>query len=230
MADEKKKKLELLKQRNEANRNKLTTANTNTSTSSLTSNTTSFNSVPSNTATLSTIDQLIRETSKAPADINLEEIKRATKRMSKSGEEFFISKMSQTILAVKPDVYEDGVQCKLDEDQFDSDVDEDEQKLPKEKGSIGGGYRKSVILMSKAKKGALTSNVSNKKTDVGSLFFLNDDKVIGKLPFDKTDDNINLKSKTTITEDMRRQILTSQELGDFLGNKSKYVERVRNIL
>ena len=225
MADEKKKKLELLKQRNEANRNKLTTNNTNTSTSSLTTNTTSFNSVPSSTATLSTIDQLIKETSKAPADINLDEIKRATKRMNKSAEEFFISKMSQTILAVIPDVYEDGVQCKLDEDQFDSDVDEEEQKSPKEKGSVSAGYRKSVIFMSKAKKGALTSNASNKKTDIGSLF-LNEDKLVGKLPFDKTEENINIKSKTTITEDMRRQILTSQELGDFLGNKSKYVERV----
>jgi hypothetical protein len=228
MADEKKKKLELLKQRNEANRQKLNnasislnTAQTPTANSSILN--TSTNSISSNVASsISNIDKLIQETTKAPADINLEEIKKATRRISRySGDGFQISKMSQSILGISPDTYEDGVQCDLGVPQYESDNEEIEERIPKETTT---GYRRSVVS---SKQRKTVYNASNKKPQEGITF---EDKVVGRLPFDNKDEiNVNSgssKPKTQITEDQRRQILTSQELGDFLSYNSKYVERV----
>jgi hypothetical protein len=228
MADEKKKKLELLKQRNEANRIKLTAAtnnssaalNTNSSTTSVAGNSISSN-VPSS---ISSIDQLIKETTKAPADINLEEFKKATRRISRyTNDAFTVSKMSQSILGIIIDTYEDGVQCDLGIPQYESDNEEVEERTPKETGT---GYRRSVV---NSKHRKTTFNTSSKKTQEGIIIL--EDKVAGRIPFDNKEEigNIgssNSKGKPTITEDMRRQILTSQELGDFLNYKTKYVERV----
>lgn len=233
MADEKKKKLELLKQRNEANRQKLNNASISMNSIQTPTNSsilnTSTNSISSNVASsISNIDKLIQETTKAPADINLEEIKKATRRISRySGDGFQISKMSQSILGITPDTYEDGVQCDLGVPQYESDNEEIEERIPKETTS---GYRRSVVS-SKQRKTVYTA--SNKKPqDCGVTF---EDKIMGRLPFDNNKDDINTnqgsyKPKTQITEDQRRQILSSQELGDFLSYNSKYVERVSNII
>jgi hypothetical protein len=128
--------------------------------------------------------------------------------------------MSQTFLRVKPELYEDGVQCNLGTSQYDSDLD-DEDNAIKERNA---GYRRSVC-QSKTKKPThnLSLKESNKKPD--NAFSL-DERVLAKTSFDKNEDISNLKIKQTISEEMRRQIISSQEFGDFLGTKSKYVERV----
>jgi len=231
MADEKKKKLELLKQRNEANRQKLNNASISLNSVQTPTNSsilnTSTNSISSNVASsISNIDKLIQETTKAPADINLEEIKKATRRITRySGDGFQISKMSQSILGITPDTYEDGVQCDLGVPQYESDNEEIEERIPKETTT---GYRRSVVS-SKQRKTVYTA--SNKKPQDGGVTF--EDKIMGRLPFDNNKDDINTNSgsykpKTQISEDQRRQILSSQELGDFLSYNSKYVERVSN--
>jgi len=117
------------------------------------------------------------------------------------------------------EVYDEYVQCKLDEENAnDSEEDNEVPNLKQEKG----GHRKSIITM----KSKNVFSLSQKKTT-------DDDK-------SKTEENLtninsnfggannkNEKSnKITFNDDLKKQILQSHELNEFLTRNSKFIERV----
>jgi hypothetical protein len=105
------------------------------------------------------------------------------------------------------DVYHVEIQCKLDEEnQTDSD-----DEIIQTQTTFKKGHRNSMII-SKTK----TAFVPVKKTDEE------------KIKAEKGDENLNNEkgNKTVFNDELKKQILQSHELNEFLLRNSKYIERV----
>lgn len=118
------------------------------------------------------------------------------------------------------EVYDEYVQCKLDEENANNSEEENEvPNLKQEKG----GHRKSIIGM----KSKNVFSLSQKKN-------VDDDK--NKAEENSTNINSNFiganinknekSNKITFNDDLKKQILQSHELNEFLNRNSKYIERV----
>jgi hypothetical protein len=116
-------------------------------------------------------------------------------------------------------MYEEGVQCQFDERKSDSDDDLIESQRENKKG-----FRRSVFISGANVQGKKVPTTNRKEAN--NLFEEKTSKIGNE---GKNEETSNLKQHKQITEEMRRQILNSQELSEFLTQKSKYVERVINI-
>jgi len=114
------------------------------------------------------------------------------------------------------EVYDEYVQCKLDEEN-QNNSEEDEKPHIRERG-----HRKSAVFI----KGKNVCNLSQKKN-------LEDDKSKN----DENSTNLNSNFSTVVTtkneqkkiifnDDIKKQLLQSHELNEFLVRNSKYIERV----
>jgi len=117
-----------------------------------------------------------------------------------------IEKISEKKTSV--DVYHVEIQCNLDEkNQYDSD--NDDVIIP---STLKKGHRNSMVQM-KTK----TAFVPVKKTEEE------------KLKHEKGDQNLHNEkgNKGVFTDELKKQILQSTELNEFLIRNSKYIERVK---
>jgi hypothetical protein len=216
MDEEKRKRLEILKMKNQNLKNEL---NKIATASDYASNASS---------TIAPSVAMLKKESLVKADLNLEEIKKSAgllkgvmqKYRSENLSTFF---MSETILGMLPEAYEEGVQCDIEKElKNDSDNEEHNAKPTSQKG-----YRKSIMPANKSK---INVNSWGQKIVEGMINFHNEDLNYTKQnPEEKEDSkptSILKSGNRAISEEMRRQILNSHELSEFLSHKSRYVERV----
>jgi hypothetical protein len=213
MDEDKRKRLEILKMKNQSLKNELSKI----SSSEYASNASSNIMAPS-------VAMLKKESMKV--DLNLDEIKKNAgllknvlqKYRTENLSTFF---MSETILGMTPEAYEEGVQCDI-EKELKNDSDNEEQV----KHSTPVSYRKSI--MPARNKSSMTSWAQ--KLVESTVNYGNEDSNQMKVIPEEKEENkgaSNFKSGVKgISEEMRRQILNSHELNEFLSCKSKYVERV----
>jgi dynein intermediate chain len=210
MSEDKRKKLEELKKRTEMLRKEAGNAGSNSPEKS------SAAAATSN----SRVEQIIKEAtiSRAP-DMNLEDIKRKSEylktNMTKYKSEVFEMKsvFSETIVGKNPEVYDEGIQVDLgghsnkrgsfdsDEEEFGDVVGELSSHLKIPTGKKPDSRKPSVIQSD----GIRTPETFQTQASVPGLH-----KQGGKI---------------IMNEDSKRQLLNSQELSDFLGSKSKLIER-----
>ena len=109
------------------------------------------------------------------------------------------------------DVYDVQIQCKLD-DENKSDSD-DEILIP---SNIQKGHRKSMVNLKTKNAFVPVKKTEDEKikTEKGDELFTN--------PFGG--------SNKVLNDDLKKQILSSVELNDFLTKNSKYIERVIDII
>jgi len=221
------KKLEELRKKNAEAKAKLNSGGATSTTITNASNSVTGSSTGTSTNSaipVNSVDQLIKQVTKAPADINIEEIRKATMKMGRySSDGLSYSYLSDSIIGKAPEMYEEGVQCEFENSKSDSEEEEDEYENKRAKGA---GYRKSV-MMSFGKKTPF-AQVSSKKSDISTAFVIEEktnEKSEGKVEGGSS----AIKNKNIVNEEMRRQILNSHELNEFLSTKSKYVERVNLI-
>ncbi len=204
MIEAKRKKLEALKKANAAAKAKLANAPT-------TNPVIDISTSSSNSASENKISKLIEATTKAPADINLEEVRKATKRISRfGGDGMNITKMSDTYLGKNIETYDVEIQCELDAASQSDSEDENEIDAVKEKAR---GFRKSVMPTSMTKKTPIKKE-ANHVNQFGQMEDKSAVKNIAKNLDGKEEGSA--KPYKAISEEMRRQILTSEELQDFM--------------
>jgi hypothetical protein len=135
-----------------------------------------------------------------------------------------LRKINDKVGGQAKEVYEVYVQCKLDEEnQNPSDEEDFKVNVNKEKGhrkSIIGLKSKNVFALSQKKGNEDDKNKTEKfdelLTTIGSNF--------------NTQTTRNEKSnKIVFNDDLKKQILQSHELNEFLVRNSKYIERVKFI-
>jgi hypothetical protein len=220
MDEEKRKRLEILKMKNQNLKNelnKISTASDYASNASMTI-------APS-------VAMLKKESIVPKGDLNLEEIKKSAgllkgvmqKYRSENLSTFF---MSETILGMMPEAYEEGVQCDI-EKEFKHDSDNEEQTA---KGNATKGYRKSIMPATKSKLSS--TSWASKITDGFTNIHGEESMNMKQIPEEKEDVKPSTGNKAgvkVLSEEMRRQILNSHELNEFLSHRSKYVERVNNL-
>ena len=211
MDEEKRKRLEILKMKNQSLKNELTKI----SASDYTSNASS-NIIPPSVA-------MLKKESIKTTDLNLEEIKKnaglmkgvMNKYRTEILSTFF---MSESFLGLNPEAYEEGVQCDIDKELKTQSDDENKVK-PK-----AVSFRKSI--MPSRNKASLSPWA---KLIGDNLGYKEDDANMMKaVPEEKEEWRGPLKAQVkTMPEETRRQILTSHELNEFMSNKAKYMERVK---
>lgn len=112
-----------------------------------------------------------------------------------------LAKMSESKKSV--DVYNVEIQCNLNEE---NQSDSDDDIIP---ATIQKGHRKSMV------------NINTKKA------FVPVKKTEDEKKGEKGEENLNEKSKQPVFNDeLKKQILQSAELNDFMMKNSKYIERV----
>ena len=229
MSDDRKKRIEELKRKNEDAKKKLENAKTALSVNSLNTQNNSTppqiqNNTPSNVSTnnapkpgsSSSVDQLIKAVTNKPAgELNIEEIKKITnKRLSRYNvDNLGFYKIEQSILGITPETYEMEVQCDIKLSDEGSEEEGEEKKFTDQ------GYRRSFIG-AKTKKNPFGQS-TNKKNEIKDQ--QQEEKLVSKFVEEEL---VVSKNKTIINEELRRQLMNSSELGEFLNTKTRYVERV----
>lgn len=217
MDEDKRKRLEILKMKNQNLKNELNKISTASDYASNASNTLA----PS-------VALLKKESILMKGDLNLDEIKKSAgllmgvmqKYRSENLSTFF---MSETILGMMPEAYEEGVQCDIEkESRHDSDNEEKTAKPSNQRE-----YRKSIMPATKSK----LSGTSWASKIAEAFMNANKDESsnMKQIPEENEDIKQSFSNKAgvkVISEEMRRQILNSHELSEFLSKKSRYVERV----
>ena len=198
MDEDKRKRLEILKMKNQNLKNEL--------------NRIGSSDYASTASTAPSVSMLRKDTAK-PADMNLDDIKKSAGLIKNVMQKYRTDQLStfslsETIMGLITESYEEGVQCELGKEQKnDSD---NEEKI---KTNPGKNYRKSVSII--PTKGKSTNFWAGKLADNT----INEESFIEE----REDAKPNVK---VLSEEVRKQIMNSHELIEFLSNKSRYVERV----
>lgn len=126
----------------------------------------------------------------------------------------------------KKDVYDEYVQCKMDE-EFKNNSDE-ESEVPNARQEKG--QRKSIIAM-KSKNVFGLSQKKNLEDDKAKLVDDSNNNTVSSAFSTVAATNKSDKSvKLIFNDDLKKQILQSHELNEFLTRNSKFMERVINTI
>jgi hypothetical protein len=173
---------------------------TNTSTQKTTTNTSTTPSNPTN------IDNIIQQTRGTNFDADL--MRKQANQISSTvqryrSEMLSTSRYNDTIIASSKEMYDEEIQTERFQSKYSRDDGSDNEER------VNRNYRKSAVGKLKGNKKGIDSLEPEKKQDV------NDGKDVIK------------NQKVIISEEYRRQILTSTELKEFMGKHSREMERVK---
>jgi len=200
MDEDKRKRLEILKMKNQNLKNELNKIGS-------TDYASSANIAPS-------VSMLKKESIK-PAEMNLDDIKKSAGLIKNVMQKYRTDQLStfnlsETFLGLITESYEEGVQCEIEREQKNDSDEEEKQKINSQKS-----FRKSKILT----KGKTITGLWQPKV----IESANEDS------FAEEKDDAKPYVKV-LSEEARRQIMNSSELNEFLSNRSRFMERVTFIL
>jgi hypothetical protein len=164
------------------------------------------------------------EASEKPPAVNLENIKREGSILKDimrkyRNENLNFTNFTETFVGFNPEMYDAETQSEFPDQDTKGDNSDDESTIHLKEGGKTLGHRPSAVMQSSKKK---TGHVHGPPNTKKTQDFITGDRSMIEI---EEVTNTTKIQKVLVSEDMRRQYLNSEDLSDFLANKRKLVER-----